>query len=105
MNQEDDPRSKILARRAAFVAAALASVCATYAHAQAGPDADPEIDAGSEDGALREDVGYPDICLQPDCEVVGDGACGDAYPQVCLQPPIDEFRSSARSCACSNVGR
>ena len=105
MTQHDDPRSKILARRAAFVAAALAGIgaagCDDSAKAQVCLDI--ASDASAPDGADAADQkdgdADPQPCLtpeQPDADAEPQVCLSyvepdaDAEPQVCLSPPLDD---------------
>lgn len=92
MKTGDDSRRKILERRAAFVAAALSSVCATgcqekplvclapVANEYRDAGAPPAVDAPTADGSLG--TLPPEICLSV-------SAPADAEPEPCLKmaPP------------------
>ena len=89
MAKQDDARSKILARRAAFVAAALAGLsnacesqaqmCLSYAIPE---DATPPDDADSTDADAK-----PNVCLSYPAPDDAEPPDDDAFPEVCLSPP------------------
>ena len=96
---DDSARRLILARRARFVAAALASVAATTGVAVGteacvgGADNREEVDGGTSDAAPQPclttapDDASPQPCL--DIELPKD-AGADADPQPCLFAPLDD---------------
>lgn len=103
MAGNDDAKKLILARRARFLAAALATVAtattASVAGGGCGGDTEPTTSdggTGTADGAEPQpclaplppdasgDTGVPQPCLS-----IAPDAGKDAEPQPCLQPPID----------------
>jgi hypothetical protein len=74
---DDEAKRVILARRAAFVAAALAGLSATMCGGQT--DADPQSPPGA-----TNDGGTPQPCLTPFVPDASSDA--DAAPQPCLAP-------------------
>lgn len=105
----DDAKRLILARRARFVAAALASVAVTGSAVDCGGEKEPEpaVDAGNPQPCLKvynpntssSSSGTPQPCLappeptdagpQPCLDVAYDAGPADAAPQPCLSPPKD----------------
>ena len=93
----DDSRKLILARRARFVAAALASVAATTGIAvgteACGGESEQTGDAGTTDGGRPQPClrtapeAGPQPCLEPP---VDNDAGPDAQPQPCLFAPVDD---------------
>jgi hypothetical protein len=88
---DDESKRLILARRARFVAAALAGVAAT-ANA-CGGDAEPQpclsplYDGGISDGRADAADARPQPCLEPMIEdAAKPDADADAEPQPCLSP-------------------
>lgn len=87
---DEDHRRLILARRARFVAAALAGVAASTTGCG---KAEPCLSQ-----VVNPDSGEPQPCLSPPYNPVDGGASDadadagenlDAEPQPCLSPPID----------------
>lgn len=78
---DDSAKKLILARRARFVAAALATLATTATAVEAcGGDTDTAGDA--------TDGGSPQPCLSPPATVRdAGGSDADAGPQPCLSPP------------------
>jgi hypothetical protein len=74
---DDDARRLILARRARFVAAALAGVAATASVAASTEACGGDVEQTDTDGG-------PKPCLS------GPSGQADAAPQPCLDPPIEE---------------
>lgn len=94
---DDSARRLILARRARFVAAALASVAATAGVATAteacvGGSEREEIDGGSDANPQACLAMTPDANPQPCLDIVPpeDDAGADAEPQPCLFAPLDD---------------
>lgn len=81
VGEGDDARRLILARRARFVAAALASVAVT-----AGVAAGTEACAG---GVEQTDAGS-DAAPRPCLDIAPDASDDDAGPKPCLAPPLDD---------------
>jgi hypothetical protein len=80
MGDDDKTRRLILARRARFVAAALASVAATTTAVGVGTEAC----GGTTEPGNVADGGTSQVCLR----VAPDGSGQqDSKPQVCLEPP------------------
>ncbi len=94
VGEGDDARRLILARRARFVAAALASVAVT-AGVAAGTEACgggvEQTDAGS-DAAPRPclDIVPDDAAPRPCLDIAPDASDDDAGPKPCLAPPLDD---------------
>lgn len=92
---DDETKRIILARRARFVAAAIASItAAASAEACGGGTGTVDQDAGTTtDGATQpnDDGGTPRPCLEPPLPDAGkdDGS----IPQPCLSRPIDDAGS------------
>lgn len=103
----DDARRLILARRARFIAAALASVAVTGAGAEAcGGSTEPEpttqdagprpcLDPPNTSSSSSSSSGTPQPCLAPPLpEDAGPKPCldvaYDAGPQPCLSPPAPD---------------
>ena len=93
----DDSKKLILARRARFVAAALASVAATTGVAmstEACAGGVEQTDGGTSDAAPQPclkkapDDAAPQPCL--DVLPPGEDAGADAQPQPCLFAPLDD---------------
>ncbi len=103
---DDEARRILLARRARFIAAALASVAATGTVVVAGtegcggdseqtdagqpePCLAPIVDSGATDGGGQTDTG-PQPCLKIAPDAGPDAKKdADAEPQPCLSLPID----------------
>jgi hypothetical protein len=99
----DESRKLVLARRARFVAAALAGVAAStapFALEGCGGETTEDKEAGPQPEWIRpKDAGKeagPQPCLSVDADVsdpVDTGADGgeeeDAGPKPCLAPPVD----------------
>lgn len=89
-----DPKSLILARRARFLAAAVAATAVGAAGACGGTAVDDPApclsiaaDAGegdATDGATRDADAGPQVCLTRPIE-----DAGDAQPTPCLKAPVD----------------
>lgn len=83
----DDAKKKILARRARFVAIAVASAGIPAGMQACGGNVESENTAISDAGA--------EACLSPDLDAADDhpqpclGALPDSGPEACLQPPLD----------------
>jgi hypothetical protein len=77
----DDARRILLARRARFIAAALASITATGTAVLAGTE-------GCGGGTEQSDGGDPQPCLSP---------------SVCLEPPVEDSGTDAPPQACLKV--
>jgi hypothetical protein len=77
----EDAKRAIFARRARFVAAALAGVAV----------------AACSDGG----TGTPQPCLEPQLDAGDDG---DAEPQVCLAPPLEDSSTPDASDASTDTG-
>ena len=90
MAKQDDARSKILARRAAFVAAALAGL-SNACDSEAQVCLEPEVDATAppDDAESNDADAKPNVCLSyqaPDDAEPPD-TDADAREQVCLDFP------------------
>jgi hypothetical protein len=97
-NDNDDAKRLILARRARFVAAALAGVAVACGGATDEGDPQPCLSIRPTDGGIDsakpqpclepsvdEDAG-PQPCLSPLPPDAGDAGDADAGPQPCLSP-------------------
>ncbi|MBI2393846.1 MAG: hypothetical protein HYV09_30015 [Deltaproteobacteria bacterium] len=107
MTRESDAKKRILARRARFMAAAIAATGIACAKVEEGPPSDaaivdaqpegclsPPWDSGAEPclGAPYEDTG-PSVCLEPEY---------DSGPEPCLDPAWDSgvFDTDAEPSVC-----
>lgn len=82
------PRDRILARRAKFIAAALAASGAASLAGCGQVEEEPRVDAAVESGT---DTG-PQPCLTTDAEVCLSAPLDtgvDTGPTPCLEPPLD----------------
>lgn len=73
-------RDRILARRAKFVAAALASAGTIGCSSTASVCLEPAIDASGTDTNKSDTTTRPEACLTPAL---------DTGPEPCLEPPLD----------------
>lgn len=94
-----DTRTKILARRAKFVAAAVASAGLVGCGSQAAVCLSLVADSGSEDGSVSDT--RPQPCLDP----VVDSGAPDATPEVCLSPVLDTGVETAADSTTDSTAR
>lgn len=85
MNENDDDRQSIIARRARFIAAALATLAGGMASSEGCSDVTIVDDDGGTGGA---GAGQPQPCLAPNIGGAGGAGGEGGAPQPCLGMPL-----------------